>query len=210
MKIVETIGDTPETNSAIDDRMTLVPSDLQVAVLDGLEIIKNAGVAGVGGVTWLQQMKQINPDLDEASRKKVLQHVLRDFTFLIKRNGDRFVWNESAGIMPEPTPQRAAEPDDDIDPALHAAATQQIAITDAIISAMQNLQSFTEDDILPVIMAQGLPASMAKMFFDHTISTMVGKTLRREDGRYTLVRDVKKTTADHMDALRGLGDKPKL
>lgn len=196
INMVESISQNPDVNANIDQRLEILPKDLQSIVLDALDQIMISGDEGLSGGHLLGLLRKLNPDIDDAGCKAVLKEIVNNFKFCVSLVGNQFTWKE----------KEAVEHDDDIDPALHAMASQQIAITSSILDEMNRRGEFTEEEILPIIMGHGMSLDMARMFFDHTISTMVGKTLRSENGKYRLIKTEPKTMADHMQAFRDMTD----
>lgn len=193
--IVETIADDHGLNAVIDQKVGKLSSDLQPMVIDGLDIIKRAG-NGIVAREWIRSMLSLGYGPTATDLAPVMKLILREFDFCVKRSQDGiYSWSDSV----------TGKDDEEMDPLLKAAATQQIELSYAVMAYIRERKTFTEHDILAFLAARGIPAQLGSMFFDQVIRGLIGHAVTKQGDVYTYAEDKPKTSGDHVSAmLQGL------
>lgn len=199
INLFETIANDLGTNQRIEDELAGSPPTEHAEILDGLEVVMSAGAEGITTRDWIRNMQSLDSSWTADRLASLMRMILKSFSFCVVKQGDKYVWKEHAVDDSQ---------DDDMDPALHAAASTQIAITHRMIELMREMGSFTERDILPHIATMGLPPQMARIFFDHVIQGMLGKSVTKVGDTYHYTEEQPKTVADHMRSFRNMLDVP--
>ena len=199
INLFETIANDHGTNQRIEDELAGASPKDHAEILDGLESVMNAGAEGITSREWIRTMQSLNADWNAERLASLMRMILKSFSFCVVKQGDKYVWKEHAVDDTQ---------DDDMDPMLHAAASTQIAITHRMIELMREMGSFTERDILPHIATMGLPPQMARIFFDHVVQGMLGKSVTKVGDTYHYSEEKPLTVADHMRSFRNMLDTP--
>ncbi len=197
-KINESISEKPHINTQIEKVLRTFPSEEQTHILDALELLQDAGEAGLSPKQWSDYMKQLYPT-DSFSIMELLKSVVRKFPFCVRRAGEKhYVWDDSdRGI-------------DDIDPEFKAAVKKQVDLSFSIIKFMKQLGEFTVNEIAQKLsQSTGIPLDAITAQVEQVISAYSGtKLISLGNGRYRVKEERKSTADDEIENLKRLAGLP--
>lgn len=201
MKIVETITDDFVLNNEIEEKLAHYSGDDKNKLLDGLEIIYNAGPSGIAVREWVPAMKSVWSDINNEEAKRIFKLILGEFTSLITRNEGQYIWT------------RPSHTDDEIDandPTTQMAKVQ-IQATFRIQQLMKEANRFTPDAIARQFVQEfPVPTAMAQMMVQHTIDQSLAFVKSNGDGTYSWHEPVAANTGlSFLRDLEGYEEKPK-
>lgn len=192
--LLESIADKQSINFQIERALKAHDPAMQTKLLDALELVKDAGDAGIAVQDWAAKIRQLYPD-EEFAIGDLLKTAVKEFGCCVKRLGDkRYGWTEDDDTSPV-----------NADPATRAAMGGQMQIAKITMDAMKQLGEFTAEELgAAVARATGMPASVATQYAQSVIDQFAGDTLSKVGDRYK-IRSVKtKTASDHVSDLKNI------
>ena len=192
--LLESIADKPSINFQIERALKAHEPAMQTKLLDTLELVKDAGEAGIAVADWAAKIRQLYPD-EEFSIGDLLKTAVKEFGCCVKRVGDkRYGWTEEDDTTPV-----------DADPMTRAAMGGQMQIAKITMDAMKQLGEFTAEELgAAVARATGMPASVATQYAQSVIDQFAGDTLSKVGDRYKIRAVKTKTASDHVADLKNI------
>jgi hypothetical protein len=177
MTLIETITDNLHLNAEIERKLKAHSPDVHAQILDGLEIVMNAGSAGTSIPVWAKAMKSLWPKMKNDDLVRIFKVMLGEFAELFRRNGDVYVWSHLPANHVE-------EPLDMSDPMI-GMAKAQIEYTNMIFDLMKRAQAFSPGEIAADLASDtGIAPSMAGALVQHVIDHSASSVKPNGDGSY--------------------------
>jgi hypothetical protein len=193
--LTETIADDPHTNYEIERRLQSYPAEMRIALLDALEIVKDAP-NGLSAGEWAERIRRVHGE-DEMPLGEVLSAIKRDFDFVVRKNlSGRWSW------------VRSDAPEADMDPMVRQALEGQVGLTHAAMEAMRAMGSFTEASLSAELSRRThIPVHITRLFVQHLMQQF--RSMIQPDGRgaFHLVPEPETNRDDTMSFLRSLADR---
>jgi hypothetical protein len=201
IKIVESITDSDTLNHEIEEKLAHFQSEDRTKILDGMEIVHNAGATGVNIKSWSQNMRVIWAQMPKDELQRIFKLMTGTFGDLIHRGED--------GVYRFAMPMVAAhQPHDhgevDMTDPMAQLASAQIHYTGFAHQLMRTLGNFTPEEITHRLAAgTGMPEQIAGQFVDHCITMSAATVKPNGDGTYHWQEPVKKTGLSFLRDLEG-------
>ena len=200
--IVETITGDLALNHEIETILNTLPKEDASLVLDGLEIIQQAGPSGVSIATWVSHMRFMWPDNKVSNNdalRRIFKLMLEKFDHLITRDDGVYIWHEA----------RHTEGDIDLTSPLAQMAKAQIEYTGRIMELMREMQTFTATDLMARFSHDShLPVEIAGPLVQHVIDQARATVKPNGDGSYRWEENRPETGLSFLRGLDGYQPRP--
>lgn len=201
--VSESVSNDLVLNQEIEAKLAeSVPSqEDRTKVLDGLEIVHEAGPNGVTTAEWIARMKTMWPVNNEE-----LKRIATLMTGLFGSNGNNLIKTNKSATGNSWTFVYPNHNDAEVDMSSpHAQmAKAQIHYTGFAQQLMRAAGTFTPSEIATRLAAgAGMPAEMAGPFVDHIISSSAAMVKPNGDGTYSWKEPAKKTGLSFLQDLEG-------
>jgi hypothetical protein len=205
INLFESVTNDSETNSIIEDTLDKYfdKQDHNIA-LDAIEMIYEAGDAGVSTRDFMQKFMGLHGQaISTSALANLMKDMMKYFSSFISKKDNTFYWTENMTDTPK-------DDDDDMMSSPTAQmAKMQIELTNHIIDEIKLRGTFTADEIVRSLEGFGIGHDMAKMFFHHTIESMLNKTVVKQGDHYVFQKEPAPASAgDHMARWRDMAANP--